>query len=206
MAKFKGSVMSIGSDCSVGTMLSYLGIRESGALDWVDNLSGMLGIADVFSGALENAIINNSLEWVTRVIRTSKDEPEKLGTICAYHGLEFVHHDFNDYYDKEEVLDLIKKTKEFALQDGKFVYLPSIDETEDDLNCEWLVQRWFEDNSLDFDNQVLILPKERFSKFFGGNIIAREELAQELANRIKDKFGEQYLIKREDYRPYGLIY
>lgn len=207
---FKGSVMSLGSDCSIADMLSYIGVRESGALDWVDNQSGLGLVADVFSGALTQALKTRAFDWVTRIV-TNKEGKECVDCCAHYHGADFIHDDFRDPIQVSDQIYMNDKTIAFAKQGGFFVYFQNDDDNYKDYLP--LVERWFEENELSFKEQVLVLKPYFFTQFnrlgkrsyFQLSVEERIKACEELENRMKSHFHLFELKKREDFVPNKMV-
>lgn len=200
--QFKGSIMSLGSDCSIADMLSYIGVRESGALDWVDNQSGFGLIADVFSGAFSQALRTRAFDWVTRIV-TNKDGKEEIGCCGHYHGADFIHDDFTDPIQVSDQVYMNDKTIAFAKQGGKFIYQKCLGDNFDDYVP--LVQKWFYQNNLDFHKQVLILEADWCDAYFGMSIEERIRTCERLELKMKEYFNLEELKRRDDFIPNKMV-
>lgn len=196
--EFKGSVMSLGSSCCVAAMLSNLGIRESGALDWVRNEDGIKGVTNAFSGALELAL------KCGRYTFTTWRKPNEFGVdttipVPKWEGMIFSNlklYELTTHW----YLDKITKLREFASQGGLFVYYPFKSEDVNEKSLFFL-KCIFEESGLEMEDQLLVLPNRAYDDYYGVNTKeCKLACTMDLENRIQDYFGF-VPPKRKDFNP-----
>lgn len=196
----KGTIMSGGSRCVVAEMLSILGFRESGILDWGNNTVGIRAFIDAVTGTTYHNLFCGSYQYHTDNI------DDEIKSYALLDGVEY-YHETNDFhyldnlriFPKNKPSKILKRAERIVnwFSDGKpFVYLVGKDEKASgywwDVFDKLVAEQYPTEN-------ILLISDNEFHEWYGRDWEGQGRLLIKFYKDLLEYFPKEVLTKRSDY-------